>query len=236
MNFSSLLIEFLNKSDSATLPGFGTFYLKNTNAVMNNEEQSILPPSKEILFSSDYDSKNKKFIDFVSAQKNIPEIDAEIEIKKQINFWNANLHKNQELVVENIGTFSLTDGKIHFTGTRTENLSPDFYGLEEINISEIKNSKNSKKEGRNYQFSKTVYWLVPLVLGILGLTYFGISQPEKIFGKKSFGNGFDKKTVPTIKKDTVQIDSTAVVNPALDSAKTDSTHSAAIIPKVELQK
>ena len=107
---------------------------------------------------------------------------------------------------------------------------------EEINISEIKNSKNSKKEGRNYQFSKTVYWLVPLVLGILGLTYFGISQPEKIFGKKSFGNGFDKKTVPTIKKDTVQIDSTAVVNPALDSAKTDSTHSAAIIPKVELQK
>ncbi len=209
MNFSFLILEFLKKQSSISVSSFGTFYLKNTNAVVDKDEKSILPPGKEIIFHTDYDSRNTDFIRFISELKNIPQIDAEIELKKQVNFWNAHLHKNKELVIENIGTFFLDDSKIHFTGNRVKNISLDFYGLEEIHISEI---KNFKTEPVNYRFSKSVYWVLPLLIGVLGLTYFGITQPEEIFGKKSFKKNTPEKPLPKIEKLPVKKDSLVLNN------------------------
>lgn len=228
MNFSSLILEFLNKHGSVGIPGFGTFYLKNINAAMDKESGSILPPGKEVAFRTDFEEKeNNDFAEFIAEQKNIPLIDAEIEIKKQVNFWNSTLEKEEKVSVRNIGDFFLDDSKIHFTGSRTENLSPDFYGLEEIHLSEIKNSKIAANSDKPYRFSKTVYWIIPLLTGIAAITYLGITQPETIFGKKSFPDGFEKKTVQKIKKDSVKTDSAAAVHPILDSIKADSIKSAA---------
>lgn len=231
MNFSFLILEFLKKQSSISVSGFGTFYLKNTNAVVDKDEKSILPPGKEIVFHNDYSTRDRDFIKFISELKNIPQIDAEIELKKQVNFWNAHLHKNKELTIENIGTFFLEDSKIHFTGNRTENLSPDFYGLEEINISEIKNYKTGPV---NYRFGKSTYWVFPLLIGILALTYFGIIQPEEIFGKKSFKNDTPEKQLPKNEKTPLKKDSLAINNS--DSVKTDSPKIAAIPVKTTTKK
>lgn len=228
MNFSSLLLEFLNKHGSVSIAGFGTFTLKNINAAMDKESGSILPPGKEVAFRTDFEgNENNNFAEFIAGQRNVPLIDAEIEIKKQVNFWNSTLEKEEKVSVENIGDFYLDDSKIHFTGNRTENLSPDFYGLEEINLSEIKHSKISGDSEKAYRFSKTAYWIIPLLAGIAAITYFGVTQPETIFGKKSFANGFEKKPVQKIKKDSVKTDSAAAVHPILDSVKADSIKAAA---------
>ena len=231
MNFSFLILEFLKHQGSVPVPGFGTFYLKNTNALVDADGKSILPPGREVAFTTDISPAETGFAQFIAQQRNIPLVDAEIEVKKQTNFWNSILEKDGKAEVENVGTFFLDDSKIHFTGSRTENLSPDFYGLEEINLSEIKNSGNLSKTGESqnsYHFSKYIYWIVPLVLAILGLTYFGISQPEKIFGKKSFGNGLENKPVQKVIKDSLKKDSVSTANPALDSLKTDSLKPAVI--------
>lgn len=238
MNFSFLILEFLKQQGQVLVPGFGTFYLKNTNALVDEGGKSILPPGKEVAFQIGNSAADDSFVRFVAQQKNIPLIDAEIEVKKQTNFWYSILEKEGKFVLENIGTFILDDSQIHFTGNRTENLSPDFYGLEEIHLSEIKNSVAlSKPEDHqtSYRFSKTLYWLVPLLLGISGLAYFGITQPELILGKKSFGNGLEpapatKIVKASIKKDSVKQDSATLMNPVMDSAKTDSLKSKAIAP------
>ena len=233
MNFSLLILEFLKQHGHVPVPGFGTFYLKNTNALVDENGQNILPPGNQVAFKIDHTPADRTFAQFIAQQKNIPHIDAEIEIKKQTNFWYSILEKEGKFVLENVGTFILDDSQIYFTGKRTENLSPDFYGLEEINLSEIKNSNYAVKKGskaQSYHFSKTVYWLVPMILAISGLAYFTIAQPEMLFGKTSFGNGFEKKPVQETVKDSVKTDSAKAVNPALDSAKTDSLKSAAIAP------
>ena len=237
MNFSLLLLEFLRLNGSLSFTGFGEFYLKNSSAVISKEDQNILPPGNEIAFRTNDSGNSKKFAQFLSVQKNISEIDAEIEIKKQTNFWNSTLEKDHYLQVEHLGTFFLTDSELRFEGARTESLSPDFYGLEEIKLSEI-NSKNKisseDNDKKSYSLSKYIFWVFPIVVGLLALTYFGITQPEKTFGRRSFPNDFLKKRVEKIYKnatvqDSLRKDSTKVKT-NLDSLRTDSLQNLIIIP------
>lgn len=224
MNFSLHLLEYLKKQGNVSIPGFGTFYLHTINAVLDKEGKNILPPGTEIAFKTDISENTNDFAQYLSKQKNIPLIDAEIEIKKQLNYWNATLLKDQKVEVDHLGTFFLEDSKMFFSGNRAENLSADFYGLEEINISEIKNS--AKKNGNPYQLKKSFFWITPLLIGILGLTYFGVTQPEMIFGKKSFKEETPKKEATPIKIDTVKRDSLKTVQMAADSIKNDSLQKA----------
>lgn len=224
MNFSFLLLEYLKKQASVSLSGFGTFYLRTINAVLDQEGKNILPPGAEVAFKTESSGEENKFVQFLSQQKNISLIEAEIEIKKQINYWNATLYKEKKFLVEHLGTFFLEDNKMVFVGNRTENLSPSFYGLEEINISEIKNSPNRKSN--SYQISKSFIWIGALLIGVLGLTYFGVTQPEMIFGNRSFKKEIPKKEIIPIKKDSIKIDSLAAVQLKIDSLKNDSLQNA----------
>ena len=226
MNFPVLILEFLNKHGHVNIPGFGVFYLKNTNASLDNENAHILPPGKEVAFRTEITEKESNLVDFVAQQKKLSQIEAEIEVKKLTNFWNSTLEKDGKIAIENIGTFFLDDSKLHFAGERTENLSPDFYGLEEINLSQIKNPQpiESVEDGaKPYRFSKTFFWLVPILLGIGVITYLGLSQPEIIFGQKSFRNGFGKPIAKKIVNPSAKTDSAVVKQLAIDSLKTDST-------------
>lgn len=226
MNFSVLILEFLNKHGHVNIPGFGVFYLKNTNASLDNENAHILPPGKEVAFRTETSEKDENLADCIVQQNKISRIEAEIELRKLTNFWNSTLEKDGKIAIENIGTFFLDDSKLHFTGERTVNLSPDFYGLEEINLSQIKNSNpiESVEDGaKPYRFSKTVFWLVPVLLGIGVITYLGLSQPETIFGQKSFEKGFGKPIEKKIENPSAKADSAVIKPLAIDSLKTDST-------------
>lgn len=162
MNFPLFLLEFLKKHNRVSLVGFGTFYLQTINAVLDKEGKNILPPGAEVAFKPDISGNGNDFVKYFSDGKSIGLIDAEIEIKKQINYWNATLHKDKKIIIEHLGTFFLEDSKMIFLGNRTENLSPDFYGLEEINISQLKNS--SPRNGNSYGFAKSLFWITPLLI------------------------------------------------------------------------
>ncbi|MDQ0476654.1 hypothetical protein [Chryseobacterium sp. MDT2-18] len=234
MNFSLHLLEYLKKQGNVSIPGFGTFYLHTINAVLDKEGKNILPPGKETAFKTDISENTNDFAQYLSKQRNIPLIDAEIEIKKQLNYWNATLLKDQKVEVDHLGTFFLEDSKMFFQGNRAENLSADFYGLEEINLSDIKNS--TKKTGNSYTLKTSFLWITPLLIGIIALTYFGVTQPEMIFGRKSFYKETPKKEVKPIKTDTVKRDSLKAVQLAADSIKNDSLQKAIAPVKTPAKK
>ncbi|WP_027375981.1 hypothetical protein [Kaistella palustris] len=229
MNFSQFLFEFLKKEGHATLPGFGVFSLKTAHAFLDKDGKNILPPGLEIAFDNNAEVENQTFVNFLAKEKGMPFNDAQAEIKKQVDFWNLTLEKEGTLTVENFGTFSIDDSKVHFKQTRTGPVSPDFYGLEEINISEIKKPAaiKDRNKPRAYRFSKSLVWVLPLLAAIAALAYFGLTQPEMLFGKRSFAE--DIKSTPVsqpavqpLKKDTLQNQ-----NPVLDSTGTDSLTTAA---------
>ena len=218
MNFNALLLEFLKTNGSLSLLGFGTFHLKNSTAFLDSNGQNILPPGREIAFQTDENNLSDDFLKFLAEKKGISISAAETEIKKHVTFWNSTLEKDGKLILENIGDFTLAESEVLFTGNRLEKISPDFYGLEEINLSEIKNRKSANK---SFQFKPSIWWIAPLIVGVLAITYFGITQPEKIFGKKSFSDLQEKKPEIKIEKPIVVKDS-ATLNKNLDSLKMDS--------------
>ena len=90
MNFSLFLLEFLKKHNRVSLPGFGTFYLHTINAVLDKEGKNILPPGAEVAFKTEISENGNDFVHYLSEEKNIPVVDAEIEIKKHISIFTKN--------------------------------------------------------------------------------------------------------------------------------------------------
>lgn len=235
MNFFSLFLEFLKVNGQVSFRGFGTFLLKSTGASVDQEVKSISPPGKEIVFDVNAEDQSDAFLQFISQQKNISLADAQLEIDKQVTFWNTTLEKEKEVTLENVGSFYLSESTLHFTGKKVENSSPDFYGLEEINLSEIKKPRKSSSEKEVYRFSSSYWWIILLLGGISALAYFGITQPETLFGKKSFQNLREEKTLPqktntaAIEKSLLASQDSANVSAKIsDSTRTDSLQSASL--------
>jgi nucleoid DNA-binding protein len=232
MNFHALLLEFLKINGRVTFRGFGTFHLKNTGAMVEEDGKSISPPGKEIVFDPHTQENEDQFSKFVSEGKKIYLEDAQTEIDEQISLWNTTLEKEKEVTLENVGSFYISEETLRFTGRRIENLSPDSYGLEEINLTQIKNtgtSSGSETDKNSYRFSSSIWWIILLLAGISALTYFGITQPENLFGMRSFQNILEEKAAPqktntfAIEKSLAAIQDSARSNTAkIDSLKTGS--------------
>lgn len=238
MNFFSLFLEFLKANGQVSFRGFGTFLLKSTGASLDQEVKSISPPGKEIIFDVNAEDHSDAFLQFFSQQRKVSLAEAQVEIDKQVTFWNTTLEKEKEITLENVGSFYLSESTLHFTGKKVQNSSPDFYGLEEINITEIKkNHKSSprKEEKEAYKFSSSIWWIILLFAGISALAYFGITQPETLFGKKSFQNLREEKPVPpktntaALEKSLLALkDSASLSAKVSDSIRIDSLHSAVL--------
>lgn len=69
MNFSELLLDSIQKNGATSINGFGTFYLKNTNALVDQESKNILPPGNEIAFSTEFDGVTTDFPKFIASEK-----------------------------------------------------------------------------------------------------------------------------------------------------------------------
>ena len=237
MNISAYILEYLKENGVAEIPGFGVFFFKNSKAVINPEDQSILPPANEIAFSSDYKMVSAEFPKYLSSQKTISLEAASEELKIQTDYWKKKLQSEQMLEISSLGNIFIEDHQIHFRGNRVEVDSPDFYGLETIKFSEIKNKnkdistdKSAKKE---YKISKSpIFWLV-LLLAIAGLAWGAYTNQEALFGKKSFDinelmNRKEDKSEVTkpIENPSLKIDS---LNINADSIKKDSLQKNQVI-------
>ncbi|EJL71132.1 HU domain-containing protein [Chryseobacterium populi] len=225
MNISAYILEYLKQFGSVTVPGFGVFSLENSKAIINSENGSILPPASRIAFLSDYEVQSDELITFMNTQKQMSVAVAKSDLKIQTDFWKKKLQSEQILEIQNLGTIFIEDGQTHFKGNRLQSDHPDFYGLEEIRISEMNNAENSaspENKEKDYQFNKSVLWIFLFAVPVLGLLYVGYTQQELIFGKKSF----DKVSVQTktkrIEKDTASIKKDSTQVKKSDSLKKDS--------------
>lgn len=234
MNFSQILLAFLKSHGEASFPGFGTFYLKNTKAALDAQGKNILPPAAEAAFKTETGGNAQAFSKYLAQERNINSIDADLEIKKQVNYWNATLYKEKQVVAEPLGTFFLEESKILFVGNKIDHLSPDFYGLEQINIAELKNS--TRRSGKSYRFGRLWFWLIPVLLIIGAISYLGLMQPELIVGKKSFPMKEPVTKVAPVLIDSLKQDSLKTIQIAQDSLIEDSLQKATVPLKTSPRK
>ncbi|SFN72066.1 hypothetical protein SAMN05421594_3930 [Chryseobacterium oleae] len=224
MNISAYILEYLKQFGTVTVPGFGVFSLKNSKAIINSENGSILPPASEIVFAVDYEIQSDELAAFIAAQKQMSLEASKSDLKIQTDFWKKKLQADQVLDIQNLGFVNIEEDHTHFKGKRIESGHPDFYGLEEIRISDINNGEKintTVNREKDYRFKKTILWIFLLVIPVLGILYLAFTQQELLFGKKSFDKVSVQTSTHRIVKDTVK----AIVAPKTaisDSLKKDS--------------
>ncbi|MFS4431243.1 hypothetical protein [Chryseobacterium sp. S90] len=225
MNISAYILEYLKQFGTATVPGFGVFSLKNSKAIINSENGSILPPASQIEFTIDYEVQAEDLTAFIAGQKQMSLEASRSDLKIQTDFWKKKLQAEQVLEIQNLGTVFIEEGHTHFKGKRIESGRPDFYGLEEIRFSDINNGEKvnpSVNREKDFKFRKTILWIFLLAIPVLGILYLAITQQELLFGKKSFNKVSVQTSTHRIVKDTIKVMVHSPKTTVSDSLKKDS--------------
>ncbi|UTX47044.1 hypothetical protein [Chryseobacterium sp. MA9] len=225
MNISAYILEYLKQFGTATVPGFGVFSLKNSKAIINSENGSILPPASQIEFTIDYEVQAEDLTAFIAGQKQMSLEASRSDLKIQTDFWKKKLQAEQVLEIQNLGTVFIEEGHTHFKGKRIESGRPDFYGLEEIRFSDINNGEKvspSVNREKDFKFRKTILWVFLLIIPVLGILYLAFTQQELLFGKKSFNKVSVQTSTHRIVKDTTKVMVHTPKTSVSDSLKKDS--------------
>lgn len=238
MKITEGILEILKRKGRVVVPQFGVFYTENSRAVFDTDQKTILPPAKEIKFEADYHVQNDDLQSFL--QKNgVNSVEHELNV--QTNYWKNLFLRNDSFKIEGLGEFFVSENHLIFKGNRIHSESPDFYGLEEINISEIpgknleENFHASTTETKNYQFSKSFLWVALFLIPMGALAYFGITQPELVFGKRSFNSPLKKEEPKKIVKKVILNDS-LLIQKNKDSLAKDSLKTIGVLPKSTVSK
>lgn len=225
MNISAYILEYLKQFGTATVPGFGVFSLKNSKAIINSENGSILPPASQIEFTIDYEVQAEDLTAFIAGQKQMSLEASRSDLKIQTDFWKKKLQAEQVLEIQNLGTVFIEEGHTHFKGKRIESGRPDFYGLEEIRFSDINNGEKvspSVNHEKDFKFKKTILWIFLLIIPVFGILYLAFTQQELLFGKKSFNKVSVQTSTHRIVKDTIKVMVHTPKSSVSDSLKKDS--------------
>ncbi|AZA48142.1 hypothetical protein EG346_08010 [Chryseobacterium carnipullorum] len=225
MNISAYILEYLKQFGTVTVPSFGMFSLKNSKAIINSENGSILPPASEIVFAVDYEIQSDELAAFIAAQKQMSLEASKSDLKIQTDFWKKKLQADQVLEIQNLGVITIENDRAHFKGKRIESGHPDFYGLEEIRLSDINNGEKVStivNREKDYQFKKSILWIFLLAVPVLGIIYLAFTQQELLFGKKSFDKVSVQTSTHRIVKDTVKVMVHTPQTAVSDSLKKDS--------------
>ncbi len=234
MNISAYILEYLKQFGTVTVPDFGVFSLEKSKAVINSENGSILPPASTIIYTADYEAKSDDLAAFIAGQKQMTLEASKTDLQIQTDFWKKKLQAEQVLEIQGLGTVYIEDGATHFKGNRLQSDHPDFYGLEEIRISDMHThspkSVASSNAEKDYKFNKSILWAFLIIIPVLGIIYVAYIQQELLFGKKSFENTPISVQTKThrIQKDTVKVQQHEA--PAADSLKRDSVIRKSVQP------
>lgn len=195
MKISDYIIEVLKEKGEVFVPRFGVFSLVRSAAVVNQEDNSILPPAYQITFSFDKTLEKDSILDFYMRNKHIPREQALFELNTQVEYWNKKLDAGESFLLEPLGEFVISDSIVRFLGKRIKTDNPDFFGLEEINLSEIKSKNHFQRNNPKVKEGSTqwILWLFLIIFPLTGIAYVAATKWNVLVGEKSIDT-FSTKT------------------------------------------
>lgn len=218
MNLGQYLFSYLQEKGRVELPYFGVFSLQKKSAILNEEDATILPPTYEVFFERNENIINSDFSKYIAEKSEENLFIVQSKLKDQIQSWKQELAENKKFSVEELGEFYEENGSLKLASKNNFLHSSNFFGLEEINLKEIKEKKATaeKKDSEDdYVFSKSILWAFLFIIPVGGILFLALTYQDKIFGKKSFDM--------SVKTSTHRIEKKSVIKK--DSAKKDSIKS-----------
>ena len=114
MNLVKYIILLLDEAGQVTLPSFGKFELKLVSVKKDEETNQILPPSYSLNFNQQHNLNDDNLANLIADLESIDVEKAKESVYQIISEWKNSLKTNQNLTVENLGTFTSVKEKINF--------------------------------------------------------------------------------------------------------------------------
>mgnify|MGYP000532338626 CR=1 FL=1 len=189
MNLSTYIANYLQENNSVELSDFGVLTLHTTSAKLDVEQGKMMPPKQEFIFEEKQDVYNNSLAKFIAEKSSENLFVVQFKIKEEVAKWKEELQKKGKIHLPNLGDFTATEEGIKLISSPNLEVKSDFFGLEEIQLkklnSEAKITSKHKNNNKSYTFNNSILWIFLLIVPILGLIYLGITNQEKLFGKKS---------------------------------------------------
>lgn len=202
MNTEQLILKYLQHRGIVEVAGFGVFSLENAEAQLDEASGKILPPSQKITFHNDYHTADGGFIPWLAKEQNTSVEKAQQELLSYTNFWKTSLEQGNNVLLKGIGTMTIVEDQLTFQGERIYTENSDFYGLEEINLQEL---KKKTYLGGDYRLNRSILWWFLILLPTAGLLVLAFTQQERLFGKASFAEVSVKTSTHRITVDSAKI-------------------------------
>jgi len=137
VEISQHIKDLLFTQDRVVLPGFGAFTANYTPASVDKTTNTILPPSKDIVFDAETTISSGLLEKHMASKENIGVDDARAQIDELVKTVKSKLKAGKKVKFPELGTFSLEkSGKLLFVYQPTGNLLLDSYGLTKISLPE----------------------------------------------------------------------------------------------------
>ena len=184
---STYILEFLKEHHRVQILDFGTFTMKNSAAKVVEENNNILPPAKEINLLIDASTSNDGFAEYIASKDGLMYHEAMSFLRKSADQWLTEAKDNGQYIIEGLGILSFQEDTYAFQGERLTVSSPDFFGLEEIDLEELKGSETPiyKEPVEKDSFGKVILWTFLIAIPVAGIIYLAITQKDKLIGKET---------------------------------------------------
>ena len=201
MKLSNYISDLLYRYECVIVPNFGGFVTNNRSAKVDKISQTLQPPYKQITFNSHLKNNDGLLANHIAAAEKIPYECALNFIQFEIESWQKKLI-NEELELEAIGTFSLSNNKLLFNPQQKINYLTSSFGLGNVVSPEIKRESYKKQvakleEKAPIQFTperkKAPNYLKYAAIFVIGLSAIG-------FGGKLYKNYQTEQLIVTAKK------------------------------------
>ena len=132
MNVAENLYDYLKNNEKAELVGFGTFYVKNSSAKINDLTGTIQPPKREVLFTKEQ-TGDRSFVSFMAKNEFISEDTAYTWIKQYSDSLNEKIASGRTITLGKLG--QIEKGLLEdytFTPSEDLNLLESSFSLGEL--------------------------------------------------------------------------------------------------------
>ncbi len=140
MNLSNYISDLLYRYECVIVPSFGGFITNNKSARIDDVNNTLYPPYKQITFNSHLKNNDGLLANYIVSIDKISYECALNFIQIEIEDWKKKL-KIQELNLESLGSFNLIESKLHFEPQQKVNYLTSSYGLSNVVSPNIKREK-----------------------------------------------------------------------------------------------
>ncbi|MDL1913598.1 MAG: hypothetical protein FDW93_03630 [Bergeyella sp.] len=184
-NLSLHILNYLRIYKELNFSRWGTFYLKNTGAEVDDEFGHILPPSLCIYFESDFFEKDGGFAGYISSVDHLTKNEVLNSLHNISGVWKDKLTREGRVSIENVGVLFVDGEGLTFFGERIHDVIPEFFGLEEINLKKIK-TENGRPiaSHQSRAFNDFILYFFLLIIPLLGILILAYSVKDTLLKGK----------------------------------------------------